>query len=115
MAMNEYDDGRIWFKRKGGVVTIGLTEKALEEIGSVQGINLPVDGENCEIDDVVAEIEGDQSTFELISPLAGMIEVVNEALNDDFERLEKDPLDEGWIYKIRIPKDEESEEDGEEE
>lgn len=31
--MNEYDDGRIWFRKKGGLVTIGLTEKGLEEIG----------------------------------------------------------------------------------
>ena len=102
--MNEYDDGKIWFKKKGGLVTIGLTEKAFEEIGSVQSINLPVEGDEVLQDEVVAEIEGDKVAFELIAPLDGTIEVVNEQLTDEHELLESDPLDEGWIFKIRIPK-----------
>ena len=108
--MNEYDDGKIWFKKKGGLVTIGLTEKAFEEIGSVQSINLPVEGDEVLQDEVVAEIEGDKVAFELIAPLDGTIEVVNEQLTDEHELLESDPLDEGWIFKIRFPKEEEDEE-----
>ena len=112
--MNEYDDGKIWFKKKGGLVTIGLTEKAFEEIGSVQSINLPVEGDEVLQDEVVAEIEGDKVAFELIAPLDGTIEVVNEQLTDEHELLESDPLDEGWIFKIRIPKEEEDEESDDE-
>ncbi len=113
--MNEYDDGRIWFRKKGGVVTVGITEKAFDEIGGVQAVNLPVEGDEFTKDDVVGEIEGDKNTFEIICPIDGIVESVNESLNEDFELLESDPLDEGWIFKIRAPKnDEDADEESEE-
>ena len=112
--MNEYDEGKIWFRKKGGVVTVGLTEKAFEEIGGIQAVNLPVEGDEFTKDDVVCEIEGDRNAFELICPLDGVIEAVNDSLAEDFELLESDPLDEGWIFKIRAPKNEDADEDDDE-
>jgi glycine cleavage system H protein len=111
--MNEYDEGKIWYKRKGGVVTVGLTEKAFEEIGGVQSINLPVEGDEVTQDDVVAEVEGDKQAFEVIAPVDGAIIAVNEILVEEFELLESDPLDEGWIFKIKVPKEDTETEDDE--
>lgn len=108
--MNEYDEGRIWFKKKGKVVTVGLTEKAVDEIGGIQGLTLPVEGDECQEGDVVGEIEGEKITFEMVAPIAGSIEAVNEELNHDYEILESDSLDEGWIYKVRVAGDEEEDE-----
>ena len=113
--MNEYDEGKIWYKRKGGVVTVGLTEKAFETIGGIQGVNLPAEGDEFTQDDVVAEVEGDKETFEVIAPVDGSIIAINDTLTDDFELLASDPLDEGWMFKIRVPKDESEEDDGDEE
>jgi glycine cleavage system H protein len=110
--MNEYDEGRIWFKKKAGLYTIGLTEKALEEIGSVQGVQLPVEGDEVSQDDVVCEIEGSKQNFEVISPVEGSVVAVNEVLADDFESLQGDPLDEGWILRLKPPKGEDGD-DGE--
>jgi glycine cleavage system H protein len=112
--MNEYDDGKIWYKRKGGVVTVGLTEKAFEEIGGIQAVNLPVEGDDLNQDDVAAEVEGDRTTFEVIAPVDGSVVSVNETLNEDFELLANDPLDEGWIFKMAVQKDENSEDEEEE-
>ena len=113
--MNEYDDGRIWYKKKGGVITVGLTEKVFEEIGGVQGVSLPVEGDEFSQDDVVGEIEGDKAAFEVIAPVDGTVVEVNEAIADEYELLESDPLDEGWIYKVRVPKNEDEEESDDEE
>jgi glycine cleavage system H protein len=113
--MNEYDEGKLWYKRKGGVITVGLTEKAFEEIGGVQGINLPSDGDEFVQDDVVCEIEGDKNTFEVIAPVDGSVIAINDLLTDDQELLASDPFDEGWLFKMRVPKNEEdSAEDDEE-
>ena len=113
--MQEYDDGRIWYVQKGKVVTVGLTERALQDIGNVQSVSLPVDGEDCTQDDVVAEIEGDQNSFEMIVPMDGSIVAVNDELNDNPDVLQNDPLDEGWIFKLRLEGDEESDEEEESE
>ncbi len=113
--MNEYDEGRIWFKRKAGLITVGLTEKALEEIGSVQGIQLPVEGDEIAQDDVVCEIEGSRQNFEVIAPSDGSVVAVNELLSEDFESLQGDPLDEGWILRLKPPKGDEGEDADEDE
>jgi glycine cleavage system H protein len=100
--MNEYDDGRIWFRKKGGLVTVGLTEKGLEEIGGIQSVSLPAEGEDLFQDDVICEIEGEKLNFELISPVDGGVAEVNEALIEEPSLLKEDPLDEGWMVKIRV-------------
>jgi glycine cleavage system H protein len=108
--MQEYDEGRIWFKQKGKIVTVGLTEKALEEIGSIQSVSLPTEGDECVQDDAVGEIEGARGTFEVIAPMDGAIVTINDTLNEDFEILATDPLDEGWIFKMRVAANEEGDE-----
>ena len=113
--MKEYEEGRIWFTQKGKIVTVGITERALQELGSVQSISLPTEGEDCMQDDVVAELEGDQSSFEMISPLEGMIVSVNDELSENPDVVQNDPLDEGWIFKMKLGKTEDEEEDEQEE
>lgn len=100
--MSEYDEGRIWFKKKGKTITIGLTEKAFEEIGEIEGIILPGEGDELTQDDVIGEVTGTKISFEIISPVDGSVCAVNEALNDDIDLLIEDPLDEGWICQIRM-------------
>ena len=100
--MSEYDEGRIWFKKKGKIITIGLTEKAFEEIGEIEGIILPSDGDELTQDDVIGEVTGTKISFEIISPMDGSVIAVNEALSDDIDLLIQDPLDEGWICQIKM-------------
>lgn len=102
MEFNEYDDGRIWYQKKGKTITVGVTQSALLEMGALQGISLPVEDDEVSQDDVVGELEGDQQTFELIAPFSGTIAAVNEALEEHYDLIEKDPQDEGWIFKMKI-------------
>lgn len=110
--MTEYDDGRIWYRKKGKVITLGITEKAFEEIGEVEGITLPSEGEEISQDDAIGEIAGTKNSFEIITPVDGAIIAVNDELNDNLDLLIEDPLDEGWICQIRMDS---VVEDGEEE
>lgn len=100
--MTEYDEGRIWYKKKGKVITIGLTEKAFEEIGEIESISLPSDGSDVNQDDVIGEVIGTKTSFEIIAPVDGAITAVNDELNDNIDLLVEDPLDEGWICQIKM-------------
>ncbi len=108
--MVEYDDGRIWYRKKGKMVTIGLTEKAFEEIGDVESISLPAEGDEFTQDDVIAELSGSKNGFEIICPVDGLIHLVNDELNSNIDVLLEDPLDEGWICQIKIDSMDEIEE-----
>ena len=115
--MKEYDQDRIWYKQKGKTITVGLTEKGLLEIGKIKEISMPVEGDECFQDDVVGEIEGENTAFEIIAPVDGLIATINDAITEDIELLEQDPLDEGWIYKIKVAEadEEDADEDDSEE
>jgi glycine cleavage system H protein len=113
--MIEYDDGRIWYRKKGKVITMGLTEKAFEEIGEVDGITLPTEGDELNQDDVLGEISGTRTSFEVISPVDGLVISVNDELNGNFDLLSEDPLDEGWLCQIKMDAAEETESEEESE
>ncbi len=100
--MTEYDEGRIWYRKKGKVITLGLTEKAFEEIGEVDGIQLPAEGDELNQDDVLGEVSGTRSSFEVISPVDGVVLAINDELQDNYDLLMEDPLDEGWFCQIRM-------------
>ncbi len=113
--MNEYDDGKIWFRKKGKMITLGITEKVLEEIGEVDSLSLPGEGDEISQDDVIGEVSGTRGSFEMITPVDGSVVSINHELVDHYDLLTEDPLDEGWICKIRMESPLEDEEDSEEE
>lgn len=101
----EYNDGKLWFHKKLNVLTIGITLDALDEVGDVQAINLPNEGDDFDKDDILAEIDGDDGTLKVYTPAAGFVTEVNGAVADDTQILNEDPIDEGWLVKIEIQDD----------
>lgn len=98
----EYDNGKLWFERKGMMVTVGLTGFAIEEIGDVQKIELPADGDDYTRGELLATIEGASGVVELVAPAAGVVKEINESLKDEPEQISDDPLEAGWIARIEI-------------
>jgi len=95
-------DGKLWFSRKGTVVTLGITNAGLEEIGDIESIELPDDGGDFDKGEVIVTIEGTNDTLEVITPAAGLVHEVNTKLMEAPETLAEDPLEEGWLVKIEI-------------
>lgn len=98
----EYMDGQAWFTRKQTVLTIGVTNAGLEDIGEVESVTLPEEGDDLSKSEVAVTIEGTSGTLELITPAAGLVHAVNERLSGSPETLSEDPLEEGWLVKIEI-------------
>jgi glycine cleavage system H protein len=112
----EYDEGRCWYKKSGKRVQLGLTSLALDEIGQIEKVTLPTEGDSCDEGDVLAEIEGSIGTLEVIAPMAGIVAAVNENLQDSPEIIAEDPTDEGWLMRLKIDLgEEESDENDSEE
>jgi glycine cleavage system H protein len=98
----EFQDGKLWFHRKLSHVTVGLTMAAIEEIGPVESVSLPSDGDDFEKGDVVATVEGTNGTLEVTAPAAGFVKEMNEALNEEPDIVSEDPLEEGWLVKLEV-------------
>src|SRR4051794_32069956 len=98
----EYLDGKLWFHRKGTSLTLGLTDMGVEEVGALEGIDFPVEGDDFDKDEVVVTVEGTKGTLEVTTPAAGVIQEINEAAKDEHDVVVEDPLEEGWLVKIEM-------------
>lgn len=98
----EYQEGKLWFTRRLGVVTVGLTSLGLEEIGAVESVELPDDGDDFGRGDVAATVDGSNSALDVTVPASGFITEINENAKNNPEVIVEDPFEEGWLFKIQI-------------
>ena len=98
----EFAEGRLWFLRKGSILTIGMTSHGLEKLGALQTIELPEEGEEYTQGDVLTTIEGSGGSLEVVSPVSGAIHEVNGAVEEEPEIAVEDPLEEGWLVKVQF-------------
>jgi glycine cleavage system H protein len=98
----EFHDGKFWFHRKGTTVTVGLTANAVEDLGSVESIEFPDEGDDFAKGEVVVTLAGGNGTIEVTTPASGIIQEINEAAKDAPEMVTEDPFEEGWLVKLEI-------------
>lgn len=113
-----YSKSHSWVKFEDGTTaTIGVTEYALSELndgnGSIESVDLPEEGEEFDIGDVVGTIKTVDASAEINTPLAGRAADINEDVQDEPTCVSDDPY-EAWIVKIEKISDREDLLDAEE-
>ncbi|MCL2680775.1 MAG: glycine cleavage system protein GcvH [Coriobacteriia bacterium] len=94
-----------WVLVKDGEATIGITEYASQQLGSLVFVDMPDVGESFAAAEVFGEVESVKSVSELLLPVAGEITAVNDALEDSPETINDDPYGQGWIIRLRLDDD----------
>lgn len=98
--MKYFSEDHQWVEINGGVATVGISEYAINEMGDVSYVELPLEDEDFIIGDVLGVVEASSATTEIYTPLSGTIHAVNELLEDDPMVLNDSPEDKGWICKL---------------
>jgi glycine cleavage system H protein len=98
----EFLDGKLWFHRKGSMLTVGLTSLAIEEIGSVESVEFPDEGADFEKGETIVTVDGSLGKIEVVTPATGLVQEINEAAKDEPDMVSEDPLEEGWLVKLEI-------------
>ena len=83
-----------------GNVTVGITDYAQEQLGDIVFIELPEVGTEIIAGDEVAVVESVKAAGDIRAPLNGTIYEINEDLVEAPEKANKDPMGEGWFFKI---------------
>jgi glycine cleavage system H protein len=83
-----------------GVMRIGITDYAQEQLGDIVYVHLPEVGETVEVGTAVGELESTKSVSDLFAPVSGTVAARNEALDANPELCNTDPYGEGWILEI---------------
>ena len=90
-----------WALLKGDVLTLGVTDWAVEHLGDLVYVDLPDPGTKLEKGDTACEIESVKAVGEVFSPVDGIVTEVNATLADDPAPLAADPFGKGWLVKIK--------------
>ncbi len=84
----------------GGIMRIGITDYAQEQLGDIVYVHLPEVGETVESGTAMGELESTKSVSDLFAPVSGTVAARNEALDANPELCNSDPYGEGWILEI---------------
>ncbi|MBV9919607.1 MAG: glycine cleavage system protein GcvH [Pseudonocardia sp.] len=98
-----YTDAHEWVRDVGdGVVRIGITDYAQNQLGDVVFVQLPEDGTEVQAGAAVGEVESTKSVSDLFAPVTGTVVAVNAALADTPELINTGPYEDGWMLDIRV-------------
>jgi len=97
-----YSASHEWSVLEDGLLTLGITDHAVEALGDIVFIDLPDEGRTLEKGETTIEIESVKAVGEVYAPVSGTIEAVNAGLGDDPAPLVEDPFGAGWLIKIRV-------------
>ena len=94
-----------WLRLLGdGTAQIGITDFAQSQLGDITFVELPEEGEVYDQGESFCVVESVKAASDVYLMVAGEILEINEALEDEPERINQDPYGEGWIAKIQLSK-----------
>lgn len=81
---------------------VGITLHAQDALGDVVFVDLPEVGRSYDKGEVAGVVESVKAAADVYMPIAGEVTEVNEDLRGDPSLANKDPMGNGWFFKILI-------------
>jgi glycine cleavage system H protein len=98
----KYTPDHEWIRVEGDIATVGITHHAQDALGDVVYVELPEPGKTLAQKDVAGVVESVKAAADVYMPVSGTIVEVNEALRADPSLANRDPLGEGWFFRLRL-------------
>ncbi len=96
-----YSESHEYVKVDGDFGYIGITDFAQQSLGNVVYVDMPEVDDEVTAGEEFGAVESVKAASDLISPVSGVVVEVNEALDDEPERINADAY-ENWIIKVTI-------------
>jgi glycine cleavage system H protein len=95
-----YHKEYLWAKVEGDKVKIGMIDFAQKQLNDIVYVELPSAGDEVTQNEPFGTLESVKAVSDLIAPVSGTIEAVNEELESKPELINEDPYGEGWLIVI---------------
>jgi glycine cleavage system H protein len=96
-----YAESHEWVKLEGDIATVGISDYAQHALGDIVYVDMPEVGDEVEAGEVFGAVESVKAASDLLSPVSGTVEAVNEILEDAPESINADAY-ENWIMKVKV-------------
>ena len=91
-----------WIKLEEDIATIGITQHATEMLGDIVFVELPDVGSSVEKDGNAGVVESTKAASDVYTPVSGEIIKNNQSIVDDPAKINLDPENEAWFFKLKI-------------
>jgi glycine cleavage system H protein len=95
-----YHKEYLWAKVEGDKVKVGMIDFAQKQLNDIVYVELPSAGDEVTQNEPFGTLESVKAVSDLIAPISGKIESVNEELESKPELLNEDPYGEGWLLIV---------------
>ncbi|OQR75035.1 glycine cleavage system H protein, partial [Tropilaelaps mercedesae] len=96
-----------WVNVNGPWGTVGISNHAQEALGDVVYVQPPEVGQELNQGSECGAVESVKAASEIYSPVSGVVEEINNTLEDKPALINTSCYDDGWIFKLRLSKPEE--------
>ena len=96
-----YSESHEYVRVEGDFGYIGITDYAQHALGNVVYVDMPEVDDEVSVGEEFGAVESVKAASDLMSPVTGVVVEVNEALEDEPERINADAY-ENWIIKVAI-------------
>ena len=102
MSEVKYSKEHEWIKLDGDTAVIGITQHATEMLGDIVFVELPEIGSSVAKDGNAGVVESTKAASDIYTPVSGEIIENNQLIVDDPAKVNIDPENEAWFFKLKI-------------
>ena len=97
----KYTKDHEWAKEQGGLIVVGITAFAVDQLGDITLVGLDVkEGDEVEVGKPFGTIESVKTLSDLFAPVSGTVKAINAALEGEPELINDDCWGKGWMISI---------------
>lgn len=96
-----YTSEHEWVKLEGDLAVVGITHFAQDQLGDVVYVEFPSVGARVESMQPFGVIESVKTASDLFAPISGTVAEINSGLQDQWEIVNDQPYEGGWLIKIQ--------------
>ena len=102
MSEVKYSKEHEWIKLDEDTAVIGITQHATEMLGDIVFVELPEIGSSVVKDGNAGVVESTKAASDIYTPVSGEIIENNQAIVDDPAKVNNDPENDAWFFKLKI-------------
>ena len=95
-----YHKEYLWASVEDGKVKIGMIDFAQKQLHDIVYVELPSVGDSITQSEPFGTLESVKAVSDLVAPVNGTIEAINEELESKPELINEDPYGEGWLIIV---------------
>jgi glycine cleavage system H protein len=96
-----YNKSHEWARKQDDIFVIGISDYAQSSLSDVVYVELPEVGDEVTQGEAFGVIESVKAAADVYAPLSGEVVAINEALEDEPERVNEDAFGSGWLMKVK--------------